>query len=142
MRIVDPFVVLAKIPHCALWGVYGIISAFTVKALMKTKKTSDMISEIVAEMHSITEFAEGSISSSSNSYTVKDGTRRKAKPHWKFQSLGPRGKRRYKNVPAALVPKVRKLVENGRRYRKLEREYARLVTEESLAALKKTAGEG
>ena len=102
---------------------------------MKTKKTSDRISEIVAEMHSITEFAEGSISSSSNSYPVKDGTRRKAKPHWKFQSLGPRGKRK-------LVPRVRKLVENGRRYRKLEKEYSRLVTEESLAALKKTAGEG
>ena len=116
--------------------------AFTVKALMKTKKTSDRISEIVAEMHSITEFAEGSISSSSNSYNVKDGTRRKARPHWKFQSLGPRGKRKYKNVPAALVPRVRKLIENGRRYRKLEQEYARLVTEESLAALKKTAGEG
>ena len=99
---------------------------------MKTKKTSDRISEIVAEMHSITEFAEGSISSSSNSYPVKDGTRRKAKPHWKFQSLGPRGKRKYKNIPAALVPRVRKL----------EKEYSRLVTEESLAALKKTAGEG
>ena len=125
---------------------------------MKTKKTSDRISEIVAEMHSITEFAEGSISSSSNSYPVKDGTRRKAnssnsypvkdgtrrkaKPHWKFQSLGPRGKRKYKNIPAALVPKVRRLVENGRRYRKLEKEYSRLVTEESLAAIKKTAGEG
>ena len=103
---------------------------------MKTKKTPDRISEIVAEMHSITEFAEGSISSSSNSYPVKD------EPHWKFQSLGPRGKRKYKNIPAALVPRVRKLVENGRRYRKLEKEYSRLVTEESLAALKKTAGEG
>ena len=109
---------------------------------MKTKKTSDSISEIVAEMHSITEFAEGSISSSSNSYTVKDGTRRKAKPHWKFQSLGARGERKYKNVPESLVPRVRKLIANGRRYRKLEKEYSRLVTEESLAALKKTAGEG
>ena len=142
LRIVDPFGSFAKIPYCAPWGIYGIMCAFTVKALMKTRKTSDRISEIVAEMHSITEFAEGSISSSSNSYNVKDGTRRKAKPHWKFQSLGPRGKRKYKNVPAALVPKVRKLIENGRRYRSLEREYARLVTEESLAALKKTAGEG
>ena len=109
---------------------------------MKTKKTSDRISEIVAEMHSITEFAEGSISSSSNSYPVKDGTRRKAKPHWKFQSLGQRGRREYKNIPAAVLPKVKKLIENGRRYRKLEAEYSRLVTEASLAALKKTAGEG
>ena len=104
---------------------------------MKTKKTDDRISEIVAEMHSITEFAEGSISSSSNSYTVKDGTRRKAKPHWKFQSLGARGERKYKNIPESLVPGVRKLIANGKRYRKLEREYARLMTEESLNSLKK-----
>jgi len=32
---------------------------------------------------------------------------------------------------------VKKLIENGRRYRKLEAEYSRLVTEASLAALKK-----
>jgi len=37
---------------------------------------------------------------------------------------------------------VKKLIENGRRYRKLETEYARLVTEESLERLKKTTGEG
>ena len=109
---------------------------------MKAKETHERIAEIIAEMASITEFAEGSISSSSNSYTVKDGTRRKAKPHWKFQSLGARGERKYANVPESLVPRVRKLIANGRRYRKLEKEYARLVTEESLAALKKTAGEG
>jgi hypothetical protein len=40
------------------------------------------------------------------------------------------------------VPQVRKLIENGRRLEKLEAEYARLVTEQSLDALKKTAGEG
>ena len=119
-----------------------IICAFTVKEPMKMKKPHDRISEIAAEMASISEFAEGSISSSSNTYAVKDGTRRKAKPHWKFQSLGPRGRRRYMNVPASLVPRVRELIANGRRYRRLEREYARLVTEESLDALKKTAGEG
>jgi len=109
---------------------------------MKAKDTSERIAEVVAEMASITEFAEGSISSSSNSYTLKDGTRRKAKPHWKFQSLGPRGRRKYKNIPAALLSRAKKLVADGRRYRKLESEYARLVTEQSLAALKKTAGEG
>ena len=102
------------IPPCAGDRIFDIICAFTVKALkrkpMKTKETHERIAEIIAEMASITEFAEGSISSSSNSYAVKDGTRRKAKPHWKFQSLGPRGKRKYKNIPAALVPRVRKLV--------------------------------
>ena len=109
---------------------------------MKMKKPHDRISEIAAEMASISEFAEGSISSSSNTYAVKDGTRRKAKPHWKFQSLGQRGRRKYKSIPAAVLPKVKKLIENGRRYRRLEAEYSRLVTEASLASLKKTAGEG
>ena len=69
---------------------------------MKTKETHERIAEIAAAMASITEFAEGSMSSSSNSYRLKDGTRRKAKPHWKFQSLGARGERKYKNIPAAL----------------------------------------
>lgn len=109
---------------------------------MKTTKRQDRIAEIVAELSSITEFAEGSVSSSSNTYTLKDGTRRKAKPHWKFQSLGQRGKRKYTNIPSSAVARVRKLVENGRKYRKLEAEYSRLVTEESLDSLKKTAGEG
>ena len=109
---------------------------------MKTKETHERIAKIVAEMASITEFAEGSMSSSSNSYTLKDGTRRKAKPHWKFQSLGARGERKYRNVPESLVPRVKKLIADARHYRMLEKEYARLVTEESLAALKKTAGEG
>ena len=97
------------------------------------KNSSVRITEIIAEMHSITEFAEGTISSSSNTYLLKDGTRKKAKPHWKFQSLGRRGERKYKNIPAALVPKLKKLIENGKKYRKLESEYARLMTEESLA---------
>jgi len=133
-------------PTCAVDRIFDTICAFTVKAYtrthMKTKETHERIAEIVAEMASITEFAEGSISSSSNSYRLKDGTRRKARPHWKFQSLGRRGRRKYKNIPAALVPKVKKLIADGRRYRKLEAEYARLVTEQSLDALKKTEGEG
>lgn len=109
---------------------------------MKTKKTHDRIAEILAEMSSITEFVEGSISSSCNTYKLNDGTRKKAKPHWKFQSLGSRGKRKYKNIPSALVPRVKQLIENGRRYRKLEAEYCRLVTEASFDALKKTEDAG
>lgn len=104
---------------------------------MNAKNTPDRIAQIVAEISAITEFAEGSISCSSNRYPVKGGGRRKSAPHWKFQSLGARGKRKYANVPAALVPRVKKLVEAGRRYRRLEAEYARLVTEESLCGLKK-----
>ena len=91
------------------------------------------IDQIRAEMAAIQEFAEGTVSCSSRRYRLKDGTWKQAKPHWKFQTLGPRGKRRYVHVPAACVERVKELAENGRRYRALESEYARLVTEASLA---------
>ena len=93
---------------------------------------TERILQIRAEMAAIQEFAEGTISCSSSRYRLKDGIWKKAKPHWKFQSLGPRGKRRYVHVPAGCVERVKELVENGRRYRALESEYSRLVTEASL----------
>ena len=100
------------------------------------------IREIAAEISSITEFAEGSIASSRKQYALKDGTVRRASPQFRFQTKGGRGKQVCKYVPPCAVARVKKLIENGRRYRKLEAEYSRLVTEASLAALKKTAGEG
>ncbi|MBQ9343591.1 MAG: hypothetical protein IJT88_00050 [Kiritimatiellae bacterium] len=90
------------------------------------------IGQIREEIAGIEEFAEGTLSCSSSRYRLKNGTWKQAKPHWKFQSLGPRGKRRYVHVPAACVARVKELVENGKRYRALESEYARLVTEASL----------
>lgn len=107
--------------------------------MAKSKDPSVRIGEIVAEMSSITEFALGSLVSGSNYYTTKSGERRKAKPRHVFQSRGPRGKQRHRHVPEDLVPKVRKLVENGRRYERLAAEYERLVTDASLDALKKKA---
>ena len=109
---------------------------------MKVKTSSSRIGEIVAEMSSITEFAQGSIVSSSSYYATKDGKRHKTRPQFKFQSRGGRGRQKLRHVPAALVPQVRRLIENGRRLEKLEAEYKALVTEESLGRLKKTAGEG
>lgn len=106
---------------------------------MKTTDIAKRIAEIVAEIAAIPEFAVGSIISSSSYYTTKDGTRKKARPQYKFQTRGGRGKQKLRHIPAALVPKVRKLIENGRKVERLESEYARLVTEASLDALKKTA---
>lgn len=98
------------------------------------------IVQIREEIAGIGEFAEGTLSCSSSRYRLKDGTWKRAKPHWKFQSLGPRGKRRYVHVPAAFVERVKELVENGKRYRALESEYARLVTDASMeGAGEKTA---
>jgi len=106
------------------------------------KITEQRIREIIAEISSISEFAEGSIASNSKQYTLKDGSVRRASPQYRFKSKGARGKQVSKYVPPSAVARVKKLIENGRRYRKLEAEYARLVTEASLDALKKTTGEG
>lgn len=106
---------------------------------MKAKNINTRIGEIIAEMSSITEFALGSIISSASYYTTKDGKRRKSKPQYKFQSRGGRGKQKLKHIPDALVPKVRKLIANGKKLEALEAEYGQLMTEESISALKKTA---
>lgn len=105
---------------------------------MKQTDTSSRIGEIIAEMSSITEFAEGSIVSSASYYTTKDGKRRKTKPQFKFQSRGGRGKQKMRHIPSDLVTRVKKLIENGKKLEKLQDEYSRLVTEASLDALKKT----
>ena len=106
------------------------------------KDIEKRIREIVAEISAITEFAEGSIASSRKQYALKDGTVRRASPQFRFQTKGGRGRQVCKYVPPAAVAGVKKLIENGKRYRKFEAEYARLVTEASLGRLKKTAGEG
>ena len=106
------------------------------------KDTETRIREIQAEVAAIDEFAEGSIASSRKPYRLKDGTVRLASPQYRFKSKGARGKQVSKYIPPSAVGRVKRLIENGRRYRKLEAEYSRLVTEVSLAALKKTAGEG
>ena len=101
------------------------------------KDTETRIREIQAEVAAIDEFAEGSIASSRKPYRLKDGTVRLASPQYRFKSKGARGKQVSKYMPPSAVARVKKLIENGRRYRKLEAEYSRLVTEASLAALKK-----
>ena len=109
---------------------------------MKTTDNEKRIREIAAEMTSITEFAEGSITSSQNYYTLKDGTRKKAARHFKFTTRGARGKQKCMNIPQDAVARVRKLVENGRRYRRLEAEYSRLVTDASMSSVLKKSSEG
>src|SRR5574344_351129 len=106
------------------------------------KDIEKRIREIQAEVATINEFAEGSVASSRKRYKLKDGTTRLASPQYRFKSKGARGRQISKYIPPSAVVLVKKLVENERRYRRLEAEYSRLVTDASLAALKKTAGEG
>lgn len=106
------------------------------------KDIEKRIREIQAEVAAIDEFAEGSVASSRKRYRLKDGTTRLASPQYRFKSRGSRGRQVSKYIPPSAVARVKKLIDNGKRYRRLEAEYSRLVTEASLAALKKTAGEG
>ena len=100
------------------------------------------IREIAAEISSITEFAEGSIASSRKQYTLKDGTVRRASPQFRFQTKGGRGKQVCKYVPPCAVARVKELIKNGRRYRRLEAEYSRLVTDASMSSALKKSSEG
>ena len=112
---------------------------------MNKKTTTDIetrIRQLAAEISAISEFAEGSIKKTASTYATKDGTRKRSKPPYKFQTRGKRGEQRCKHIPNDQLARVKKLIKNGRRYRKLEAEYSRLVPEASLTALKKTAGEG
>ena len=104
---------------------------------MKDKTAKSRIDELIAEMCAITEFANGSIISSSSYYTTKDGVRHKTKPQFKFQTRGARGKQKLMHIPGKLLPKVRSLIANGRRLEALQAEYSRLMTETSLDTLKK-----
>ena len=108
---------------------------------MKTKRREEKIAAIVAEMTAITEFALGSVKPNRKRHTVKDGSVRETKIQYLFQSRGGRGKQQCRHIPSSLVSKVRKLIAAGRKYEKLEAEYKRLVTEEALEGLKKTAGD-
>ena len=106
------------------------------------KDTETRIREIQAEAAAIDEFAEGSIASSRKPYRLKDGTVRLASPQYRFKSKGARGKQVSKYTPPSAGARVKRLVEDGRRHRRVEAGSPRRVTEASLAALKKTAGEG
>lgn len=105
---------------------------------MKTKKTAieERLRETAAEISAIAEFADGSLTSSCSYYTLKDGSRRKSRPHLKFVGRGARGAQKTVHVPASAEARMRTLVENAGRYRKLEAEYSRLMTEKCLLAVK------
>ena len=106
----------------------------------KAEKIGSRIREIAAEIASIGEFALGSVKESRGTYRTKSGVKRRDKPSHTFQSRGGRGRQRCRHIPEAMVPRVRKLVADGRRYERLRDEYGRLMTELALLGLKKNGG--
>lgn len=58
---------------------------------MNKKTTPDIgtrIRQLAAEISAIAEFAEGSIKKTASTYATKDGTRKRSKPQYKFQTRG------------------------------------------------------
>ena len=104
------------------------------KTTDKSKKATDVearIRAVATEMSAITEFAEGSIKKAYSTYASKT-------PQYKFQTRGGRGQQKVRHIPDGQLARVRELLESGKRYRKLEAEYSRLVTEAAISGLKKT----
>lgn len=85
------------------------------------------------EMAGIGAFLAGSIAMKRNTTVDKTGTVHVSPDHCVFQYRSPDGKRRYINIPPAARKEVKRLVDNGWRYRKLEREYRMFMTQFSLA---------
>ena len=109
---------------------------------MNKKTTPDIgtrIRQLAAEISAIAEFAAGSIKKPASTHAPTDGPRHRSQPPSKSQTRGKRGEQRCKHIPNDQLARVKRLLENGRRYRRLEAEYSRLVAEASLDALKKTA---
>ena len=80
---------------------------------------------------------EGCLQTKRNKVAKKDGSTHTSPMHYQFQYRGADGKMHWKSVPREHCGEIRRLIERGRRYRLLEREYAALVNEATLANIGK-----
>jgi hypothetical protein len=86
----------------------------------------DQIAEIPAML-------DGVLLTKRNRSRRKDGSVHVSPEHYTFQYRGSDGQRKWQRIPRHAKPAVARLVAAGNRYRVLEREYAALLTECSLA---------
>jgi len=97
---------------------------------------------IAGDMRGIGEMLVGSITTNRN----RKARKRKegeyvSPPHYTFNYKDEAGKPRWKRIRPEWVDRFRALVENGRRWERLAKEYGRLATRRALAdGSKKTSG--
>lgn len=99
----------------------------------ENKKTDARILAIRSQIAAIGAMLDGTLMVKHNRTQRKDGSVRVSPEHYTFQYRGADGRRRWKRIPEKARRAVERLVRNGRLYRELEREYAALMTEASLA---------
>lgn len=99
----------------------------------EAKKTDARITAILSQIAAIGDMLDGTLMVKRNRTRRKDGSVRVSPEHYTLQYRGADGRRRWKRIPAKAKGSVERLVRNGRLYRELEREFAALMTEASLA---------
>ena len=98
-----------------------------------TRKMVARIEAIRKQIDEIPAMLDGALMPKRNRVKRKDGSVHVSPEHWTFQYRGADGKRKWKRIPRNAKTIVERLVKAGGRYRALEREYAALLTELSLA---------
>jgi hypothetical protein len=84
---------------------------------------------------------DGCLQTKRNRVANKGGGTHTSPEHYQFQYRGPDGKTHWKSVPSQHCGEIRRLIKKGREYRRIEREYAALVSEATLCDIgKKNAG--
>jgi len=97
------------------------------------KAKQDRIRAIRKQIEEIPAMLEGSLMSKRNRVQRKDGSIHLSPQYYTLQYRGADGRRKWKRIPKKALATVKRLVRAGKRYRALEREYAALITELSLA---------
>jgi hypothetical protein len=98
-----------------------------------TQKRGARLGTIRAQINEIPAMLNGALLAKYNHTRRKDGSIHVSPEHYTFQYRGADGKRKWKRIPRNAKAAVERLVRAGDRYRTLEREYAALLTELSLA---------
>ena len=99
----------------------------------ETQKKEARIEAIRQQIEAISAMLDGTLMTKHNRVRRKDGSIHVSPEHCTFQYRGADAKRRWKRIPRNAKPAVTRLVRAAERYRALEREYAALLTEISLA---------
>jgi hypothetical protein len=99
----------------------------------EAQKKEARIEAIRTRIGEITAMLDGTLMTKHNRVRRKDGSVHVSPEHCTFQYRGCDGARQWKRIPKNAKGAVARLVRAGERYRALEREYAALLTEISLA---------
>jgi hypothetical protein len=100
----------------------------------ETQKKEVRMEAIRQQIEAISAMLDGTLMTKHNRVRRKDGSIHVSPEHCTFQYRGADAKRRWKRIPRNAKAAVTRLVRAAERYRALEREYAALLTEISLAA--------